>query len=75
MGAYEVKTHLSRLLDEVSEGTHVTITKHGTPIAYLIPAEKNKQSTEEIIEDLQRMSKQISLGGLTIQELREEGRR
>lgn len=38
IGAFEAKTHLSRLLDEVEKGDSVTITKHGRPVARLVPA-------------------------------------
>ncbi len=34
---HEAKTHLSRLLDEVSCGEEVTIAKAGKPIARLVP--------------------------------------
>lgn len=34
---HEAKTHLSRLLDEVSRGEEVTIAKAGEPIARLVP--------------------------------------
>ena len=34
----EAKTHISALLDEVAEGEEVTITRHGKPIARLVPA-------------------------------------
>ena len=37
IGAYEAKTNLSRLLDEVAAGRTVTITRHGHPIARLVP--------------------------------------
>ena len=38
IGAFEAKTHLSRLLDEVEEGSRFIITRHGKPIAELRPA-------------------------------------
>ena len=38
IGAYEAKTHLPRLLDEVAGGAIITITKHGQPVAVLVPA-------------------------------------
>ncbi|WP_420465936.1 type II toxin-antitoxin system Phd/YefM family antitoxin [Panacagrimonas sp.] len=38
VGAYEAKTHLPRLLERVARGERITITKHGKPIAELIPA-------------------------------------
>ena len=38
VGAFEAKTHLSALLDRVEDGEEVTITRHGRPVAKLIPA-------------------------------------
>jgi prevent-host-death family protein len=38
VGAYEAKTHLPRLLREVEAGETVVITRHGKPIARLVPA-------------------------------------
>lgn len=37
VGAYEAKTHLPRLLDEVANGEEITITKHGVAVAMLVP--------------------------------------
>ncbi len=37
VGAFEAKTHLPRLLDRVSRGESVTITRHGRPVAQLVP--------------------------------------
>ena len=37
VGSYEAKTHLPRLLDEVAKGETITITKHGVPVAQLVP--------------------------------------
>ena len=39
VGAFDAKTHLSRLLEEVREGAVVTITVRGVPVAKLVPAE------------------------------------
>ena len=38
VGAFEAKTHLSELLARVEAGETVTITKHGRPVARLVPA-------------------------------------
>jgi len=38
VGAFEAKTHLSRLLDEVERGASIVITRHGKPVAELRPA-------------------------------------
>lgn len=38
VGAFEAKTHLSQLLDQVEAGETVVITRHGEPVAELVPA-------------------------------------
>jgi len=37
VSVYEAKTHLSRLLADVEQGREVTITRHGRPVARLVP--------------------------------------
>jgi len=37
VGAFEAKTHLSRLLAEVQQGKRITITRRGVPVAVLAP--------------------------------------
>ena len=41
VGAYQAKTRLSELLGRVAEGDSITITKHGRPIARLVPVEED----------------------------------
>ena len=38
---HQAKVHLLRLLEQVSLGEEITITKAGKPIARLVPAEKS----------------------------------
>lgn len=76
IGAYEAKSHLSRLLDEVAEGQIVTITKHGVPVAMLVPAAGARRgSTRDVIAALRRFRRGKTLAGLALRELIEEGRR
>lgn len=37
VGAYEAKTHLSKLLEQVELGKRFVITRHGKPVARLEP--------------------------------------
>lgn len=37
VSVYEAKTHLSRLIGDVEAGREVTITRHGKPVARLVP--------------------------------------
>lgn len=42
VGAFEAKTHLSRLLDQVEAGEAIDITRHGKRVARLVPPEPEK---------------------------------
>jgi prevent-host-death family protein len=37
VNVHEAKTHLSRLLEDVSRGEEITIAKAGKPVAKLVP--------------------------------------
>ena len=75
IGVYEAKTQLARLLDEVERGESVTITRHGRPVARLVPIRGRRRSVREAIEAIEAFRQGHTLGGLTIRELIEEGRR
>ena len=46
-GAFVAKTHLPRLLDRVEHGESLTITRHGRPVAHLIPIDTNGKRAKE----------------------------
>ena len=76
IGAYEAKTHLPRLLDEVGRGETITITKHGVDVAVLAPpAGRTALTTREAITALRAFRRSHSLDGVTVRELIDEGRR
>lgn len=76
IGAYEAKTHLPKLLERVSKGNRITITKHGVPVAVLQPVNPAKQvDVATIIVELRQFRAKKRLDGLTIREMLEEGRR
>lgn len=76
IGAYEAKTHLPRLLDEVANGGSITITKHGVAIAVLAPASTRPTRTaHEAIVGLRAFRRAHPLDGLSLRELIDEGRR
>jgi prevent-host-death family protein len=41
--ASEAKTHLPQLLDEVERGETIIITRHGPPIARIVPEASQRQ--------------------------------
>ena len=75
VGVYDAKTHLPKLLDEVERGETVTITRHGRPIARLVPVRGNQLTVAEAIEAMREFRKRHPLRGLKIKDLIEEGRR
>ncbi len=75
IGAYEAKTHLPRLLDEVAGGDVITITKHGQPVAVLVPVTTpTSLETRDAIAGLRAFRAAHRLHGVTIRELIDEGR-
>jgi prevent-host-death family protein len=55
VGACEAKTHLPSLLDRVANGERITITRHGVPVAILMPPEPAAgRPAEEVIDELRR---------------------
>jgi prevent-host-death family protein len=75
VGVYEAKTHLSQLIEDVEKGETITISRHGKPVARLVPVETGKLSRKEAVERLLAFREKHTLGGITIRELIDEGRR
>ena len=75
IGAYEAKTHLPRLLRRVAKGERITITRHGVPVAELVPVQRQAMSAAEAVARLREFRKGVKLGGLSIRDLINEGRR
>lgn len=76
VGAYEAKTKLPALLRRVERGEHVTITKHGVPVAVIVPVgDYPRRDAEAAVAALKEFSKGRRLDGLSIRELIDEGRR
>lgn len=77
VGAYEAKTHFSELLERVEAGEEVTITRHGTPVARMVPIRTRTTPVRRraAIEAIRKLAKGNRLGGLKINDLIDEGRR
>jgi prevent-host-death family protein len=81
VGMFEAKTNLSALVEEVEKGGTVVITRHGKPVAKLVPAQP-ELTPEEIeerrkaIEGLRAIAKRLDIRA-TQEEIKswiEEGR-
>lgn len=77
VGADEATTQLPRLLDEVAAGATITITKDGVPVAQLVPVPATRRrDVGEVIDEIRefRRREKITLDGISIRELIDEGR-
>ena len=66
--ASEAKTHLSQLLDEVERGETIIITRHGRPIARIVPeASQRQQEIDQAMADIEELRKHT--GKVSIEEI------
>lgn len=77
VGAFEAKTHFSALLEKAEAGECTTITRHGRPVARLVPVEpvQERERMLEAIRNLESFADRHRLDGLAWEDLRDEGRR
>lgn len=77
VGAFEAKNTLGTLLDQVEHGEEVMITRRGKPVAKLVRADagfdhgKARAAAHRIVA----RSKGLTLGGIGLKDLIDEGRR
>jgi prevent-host-death family protein len=75
IGICEARSRWSEVIDRVSKGEEIVITRHGTPVAKLVPAiGHGKTSVAEAIAELRQFRRKHKLRGLTIKKMIEEGR-
>jgi prevent-host-death family protein len=76
VSAFDAKTHLSRLLREVQDGSSITITKRGKPVARLVPVidDRGRTTSEEILGQFDEIRKKVG-GKVNIKKYIEAGRR
>ena len=81
VGAYDAKTRLSELLDRVEKGEQIIITRHGRPVARLIPeGGRDIAAALEALNPITARLKQLATSGVRITQAeirawRDEGRR
>lgn len=77
VGAFEAKNRLGQLLDLVERGEEVIITRHGKEVARLVPPREgtDREAARAAAQRIRDMSKGVTLGGISIRQLIDEGRR
>ena len=73
--AEEASTKFLAILDQITDGEPVTITRQRVPVAMLTPTkEPEKLTPSEAVERIIELRKGIRLDGLSIREMIDEGR-
>jgi prevent-host-death family protein len=76
VGLFEAKNGLSALVERVSQGEEIIITRRGHKVAMLVPANRrSKRAPREVVEHIRQARKGARLPkGFTIRQLIEAGR-
>ena len=70
VGAYEAKTHLPQLLERTQKGEHFVITKHGRPVAELVPVSRtNRDAVLRTITNIRSFREILRKRGIRMQGL------
>ena len=67
IGSTEARAHLPRFLDRVARGESLTITRHGRPVARLVPVTGDRERAQEAaarILERRRHLKRVPLADL-----------
>lgn len=77
IGAFEAKRYFSRLLERVRRGGEITITRHGVPVAVLVPIAETqpKVTHQEVVEGMRALRKRVKSFKMSVREMVAEGRR
>ena len=70
IGAYDAKTHLPKLLERVEKGERFVITRHGKPVAELIPvATRDTAAIARAIADVRTVRERLARRGVRLRDV------
>lgn len=78
IGLFEAKNRLSELVGKAEKGEEIVITRRGKPAARLMALRNDDDKRHQALEAVARireLRKGLTLGGLDIKELINEGRK
>ena len=74
IGVYEAKTHLASLLARVERGERFVITRHGLPIAQLVPVEsRSDEAVRDTLGRLKAGREALARRGVRLEDLLAKG--
>jgi prevent-host-death family protein len=67
VSAYDAKTHLPKLLERAERGERFVITRHGKPVAQLVPFESgDRESLTETLAAVAAIRSRLAEQGMTL---------
>ena len=74
VSAYDAKTNLARLLERAERGEHFVITRHGRPVAQLVPfVENDADSVLRLIARGATLRAELAREGLKLDDILQAG--
>jgi prevent-host-death family protein len=68
VSAYEAKTHLPKLIARTEKGERFIITRHGLPVAQLIPIDaENSEQMKSSLAAVAKLRKRLNAKGVTLE--------
>jgi prevent-host-death family protein len=76
IGIYDARSKLSELIERVQSGEEVVLTRHGEPVARLVPEKRRqKRSRAATVARIRALARKLDIRDIDIRKLIEEGRR
>ena len=76
IGIYDARARLSELIERVQSGEEVVLTRHGEPVARLVPATAGqRRSRAAAVTRIRALAKKLDIRDVDVRQLIEEGRR
>ena len=67
VSAYDAKTHLPKLLERAERGERFVITRHGRPVAQLIPVESGpREGVQQAVARVATLRRALARKGVTL---------
>jgi prevent-host-death family protein len=76
IGIYDARAKLSELIERVQSGEEVVLTRHGEPVARLVPEKpRRKRSRAAAVTRIRALARKLNIRDVDVRKLIEEGRR
>jgi prevent-host-death family protein len=76
IGIYDARSRLSELIERVQSGEEVVLTRHGEPVARLVPEKPRRtRSRAGVVARIRALARKLDIRDVDVRKLIEEGRR